>query len=146
MVGFKRVFLLSVTAGVGGELIRNAFFYSATIESLTPIWGLVGYLIGLFFANKDTIWRYNHKEKVHMILIIILVTSPYLSLAFTYKNISSISMLAAFIIGFSFYYCDPKSEKHAKYRIPSIIFLVSIIAVSAFIFFFKSQPALVEIL
>jgi hypothetical protein len=54
-------------------------------------------------------------------------------------------MLAAFTIGFAFYYCDPKSEKHAKYRIPSIIFLVSIIAISSFYFFFKAQPALLEI-
>lgn len=67
-----------------------------------------------------------------------MVVLPYVQLGSTYGNISLLSMAAAFIIGFTFFFCDPNSEKHIKYRIPAIIFLVSAIGITAFYFFFKA--------
>jgi len=58
IVGFKRIFLLAVTCGVGGELIRNVFVYKASIESMTPICGLIGYMFGLYISRADTQWKY----------------------------------------------------------------------------------------
>lgn len=125
---------------MGGELIRNVFLYSASIESITPICGLIGYLMGLYYANKDGKWKYLHNEKVHIILITLMVLLPYAQLGVIYKNISGCSMVAALIIGFIFYFCDPNCEKYNKYKMPAIVFLVLILAISAFCVFFKIQP------
>lgn len=43
---------MAITCGVGAELIRDVFVHRASIESLTPICGLFGYLMGLFLANS----------------------------------------------------------------------------------------------
>lgn len=73
-----------------------------------------------------------------MVLIILIVFLPYVQLGCSYNNISLISMAAALVIGFTFYLCDPSSEKYIKYRVPSIIFLAGLISISAFYAFFKS--------
>jgi hypothetical protein len=60
-VGFKRIFLLCIISGLGGELMRNLFIYKSSLESLTPINGMAGYLLGLYFAYGQNKWRYNTK-------------------------------------------------------------------------------------
>jgi hypothetical protein len=143
-VGFKRIFLLTVTSGVGGELLRNVFIFSASIESLTPICGLIGYLCGLYLAHCDSNWKYNQKEKYHMMLVISMVVLPYVQLGASYANISLISMGAGLVIGFVFYFCDPL-EKFMKYRVPAIIFLVGMIATAIFCVFFRTHPQLLSL-
>lgn len=105
----------------------------------------MGYLIGFYYVNKDTVWKYNYKEKMHMLLIMVMVVLPYIQLGVNYGNISLISMAAGAIIGFFFFFCDPNSEKYSHYRIPSIIFLVSMFSVAILYFFFKANPNLVEV-
>lgn len=75
-----------------------------------------------------------------MILIILLVGMTYLQLGLNYGNISLFSMGAGLSIGFSFFFCDPDSERLSKYRIPAIIFLVASIGVSTVYFMLKTQP------
>jgi hypothetical protein len=53
-------------------------------------------------------------------------------------------MAAAFFIGFLFYFCDPE-EKYAKFKIPSIVLLVTTIGISSFYLFFKVNPQLISI-
>ena len=130
-MGFKRIFLLSVTAGVGGELIRNVKFFNATVESLTPICGLLGYLLGVFVAHRQKSWRYNQTEKNHMLLVMAMVSLPYLILGASYSNISLFSMAAGLIIGFLFYFCDPM-EKYRIWRIPAVFLLVASVGIAIF--------------
>jgi len=73
-----------------------------------------------------------------------MTSLPYLHIGTIYRNISLLSMAAAFFIGFLFYFCDPE-EKFAKYRIPSIVLLVAAIGVPTFYFFFKVNPQLLSI-
>jgi hypothetical protein len=103
----------------------------------------MGYLIGYYYVNKDTVWKYNYKEKMHMLLIMVMVALPYVQLGANYGNISLLSMAAAAIIGFAFFFCDPNSDKYANYRIPAIIFIVSMISIAILIFFFRANPNLV---
>ncbi len=105
----------------------------------------MGYLIGYYCVNKDTLWKYNYKEKMHMLLIMLMVTLPYVQLGVIYANISLLSMAAAAIIGFAFYFCDPNSDKYTHYRIPAIIFIVSVMSIAILYTFFKANPKLVEI-
>ena len=107
IVGFKRIILLSITAGVGGEIIRNLFVFRASIESITPICGLIGYMLGHYWSNSSTRWKYFLGERVHMLFSMLLVALLYLQLGIVYRNISLASMLAGFFVGFVFYFCDP---------------------------------------
>ena len=83
------------------------FVYKSSLESLTPINGMAGYLLGLYIAYSENKWKYNTKEKMHMILVIIIPLSLYYQLSYQYRNISSLSMLFGSIVGFIFYFCDP---------------------------------------
>lgn len=74
-----------------------------------------------------------------MWLVIIMTTLPYIHIGSIYRNISLLSMAAAFFIGLLFYFCDPE-EKYANYRMPSIVLLVAAIGISAFYLFFKVNP------
>ena len=58
LVGFKRILLMSITTGVGGEIIRNIFYGQATIDSVTPICGMIGYMLGYYKAKSHTKWKY----------------------------------------------------------------------------------------
>lgn len=122
---------MSVTAGVGGELIRNVLFFSATIESLTPICGLIGYLLGVYVAHRERSWRYNQTEKNHMLLVMAMISLPYLGLGISYSNISLFSMAAGLVIGFLFYFCDPM-EKYRFWRVPAVFLLVGSIGIAIF--------------
>lgn len=111
-MGFKRILLLSISTGVGGEIIRNIFVYDASIESLTPICGLIGFLLGYYIVKSKTKWKYCQKEKMHMLIVMTLMMVLYIQLGIEYRNISLESMLAAFLLGFVFYYCDPDDERY----------------------------------
>ena len=50
-------------SGLGGELMRNMFVYKSSLESLTPINGMAGDLLGLYIAYSENKWKYNTKEK-----------------------------------------------------------------------------------
>ena len=50
--------LLSISTGVGGEIIRDIFISSATVESLTPICGLIGFMLGYYVVKRKTAWKY----------------------------------------------------------------------------------------
>jgi len=43
---------------VGGEIIRNNFYGEASIDSVTPICGMIGYMLGYYKAKSDTKWKY----------------------------------------------------------------------------------------
>lgn len=95
-------------------------------------------------ANRNTKWKYCSREKIHMWLVIFMTTLPYIHIGSIYRNISLLSMVAAFFIGFLFYFCDPE-DKYAKFRIPSIVLLVALIGISAFYLFFRVNPQLLSI-
>jgi len=42
-----------------------------------------------------------------MLVVMLAVLGLYVQLGYYYRNISLLSMLAAVVIGFVFYFCDP---------------------------------------
>lgn len=142
LVGFKRILLMSITTGVGGEIIRNIFFGQATIDSVTPICGLMGYMLGYYKAKSETKWKYFVREKTHMLLIMLVMFLLYLQLGFLYRNICKISMASSFVLGFIFYFCDP-DEKYEKIAKLAIIVLIAIVGGASMWLFFKTQPKLI---
>jgi rhomboid protease GluP len=53
LIGWKKMFLLVVLSGVGGELFGTIFNQKVSIEGSTPVCGLIGYLIGIALL----LWR-----------------------------------------------------------------------------------------
>ena len=80
-----------------------------------------------------------------MLMVIGLMLILYFQLGIIYRNISWLSMLAALLMGFVFYFCDPNDERYERCRICAIIFLTSVVGVAILIFFFKSNPPLVSV-
>jgi uncharacterized membrane protein len=99
--------LLAITTGVGGLILRDIFQYEATVESLTPICGLIGFVTGYYVVKSQSKWKYHQKERMHMLAVMTVMMLLYLQLGIIYRNISWLSMLTAFALGFVFFFCDP---------------------------------------
>jgi hypothetical protein len=102
----------------------------------------MGFMLGLFVANWDSRWKYYSKEKMYMLMIMLLALLLYGQLAWAYRNISALSMLMGLLIGFLIYYCDPE-PRSAHLKIPAIVLLGALIGLSAFYFLFRSSPPLI---
>lgn len=133
---------MAITTGVGAEVIRNIFVNCSSVDSVTPICGLIGYMLGYYMAKSQTKWKYYQKERVHMLGVMLLMFLLYLQLSYYYRNISFFSMMVAFGLGFIFYFCDP-DEKYDKYRIWAIILLILLIGGAGGCLFFNVNPPLV---
>lgn len=53
VMGFKRCFVLAILTGVVGILTNDLFNHNATIESSTPVSGIVGFAFGYFLVQAD---------------------------------------------------------------------------------------------
>ncbi len=133
---------MAITTGVGAEVIRNIFIFRSSVDSVTPICGLIGYMLGYYITKSQTKWKYYQKERVHMLGVMLLMFLLYLQLSYYYRNISFFSMMAAFGLGFIFYFCDP-DEKYERYRIWAIILLILLIGGAGGCLFFNVNPPLV---
>lgn len=139
LIGFKRIFLLVITSSVGAILARNLFVFGASIDSLTPVCGLIGYMLGMFIINRNRQWRYYSGEKVHMLLTLSVLIGLYIQIAILYTNISLVTEGIAALLGFIFYFCDP-AEKMVKCKVLAIGILSIFIGIVVFLFFFWSNP------
>lgn len=133
---------MTISIGVGSEIIRNNFIYSSSIDSVTPVCGLIGFMLGYYIAKSQTKWKYYQKERINMLGAMLLMLLLYLQLSYYYRNISFISMMVAFGLGFIFYFCDP-DEKYEKVKICAIIFLILVIGGAAVCLFFSADPPLI---
>ena len=52
----KRTVLLVLLAGVGGQIIRNVFIQAASVDSLTPLCGLLGFMLGVLLGRWNHEW------------------------------------------------------------------------------------------
>jgi len=80
-----------------------------------------------------------------MVIVVSLMLILYFQLGMLYRNISWLSMLAALLMGFIFYFCDPNDERYERTRLCSVIFLTSAVGVAVLFFFFRSNPPLVYV-
>lgn len=133
---------MTISIGVGSEIIRNNFIYSSSIDSVTPVCGLIGFMLGYYIAKSQTKWKYYQKERINMLGAMLLMLLLYLQLSYYYRNISFISMMVAFGLGLIFYFCDP-DEKYEKVKICAIIFLILVIGGAAVCLFFSADPPLI---
>ena len=53
----KRTVLLVLLAGVGGQIIRNVFIQAASVDSLTPLCGLLGFMLGVLLGRWNHEWQ-----------------------------------------------------------------------------------------
>ena len=74
-----------------------------------------------------------------------IVLFLYIQLSVIYSDISWVSMLCAFILGFVFFFCDPNEYKYENIRLWAIILLIGGVALGVVILFFKTNPPLVVI-
>ena len=80
-----------------------------------------------------------------MLAIMAFMFLLYLQLGIIYRNISWLSMLCAFILGFIFYFCDPNEERYEVIRVSSIALIILIMGLAVVLLFFTTNPPLVSI-
>lgn len=140
----KRTALLVVLAGVGGQLVRNVFVQAASVDSLTPICGLLGFMTGLLLGRWNREWELLSKEKWTMLAIMGVVLALYLNTSLMYRNISTLSIGAAVLIGLIFYFCTAPQHL-STCRIPAAVLMFLVLTGSGYYFFWHSEPSLVNI-
>lgn len=106
-IGFKRCFVLAIVSGVSGILTNNVFNKNATVESITPVTGIIGYSFGYFLLHCGKDWRYYVNEKINMILLLLFLCLLYTDMIIKYSNINLLSNVFALVFGFLFCFADP---------------------------------------
>ena len=80
-----------------------------------------------------------------MLLVMTLMFLLYFQLGILYRNISWLSMISAFVLGFNFYLCDPDDEKLYSYRVWAIAFLIACVGCAVLLLFLGTNPPLIAI-
>lgn len=99
--------MLAIVTGVSGILCNNVFNYNATLESTTPVAGIVGYCFGYFLSHWGRDWKYYLNERVNMALLLLFLCLLYADIINRYSNINLMSNLVALGCGFMFCFADP---------------------------------------
>ena len=140
-MGLKRCFVLVIVSAVGGILGNNIFNKNATLESTTPVFGLIGYLLSYFFVYQSSLWKYYCTEKVQMLFLMALMIFLYLTLAVDSTNINVLSNVIGMAYGFFFQLADPGENNPLTCHRVIIIFMMSgVLSVCVIQFFFHSDP------
>jgi hypothetical protein len=144
-MGFKRCFVLAVITGVTGILGNNVFNKNATLESTTPVSGIIGYSFGYFLQKCRREWAYYINEKVNMILLLLFLCFLYVDLMVKYSNINVLSNAIALVFGFMFCFADPNENQAFNVKNIIVILLMSgILAIIVLVFFFHSSIGMIE--
>lgn len=140
-MGFKRCFVLAIVSGVAGILCNNIFFYNTTLESTTPVFGLIGYLLGYLLEQQGGSWRYYYAEKVQMLLLLGLIIFLNVRIATDYSNVNILSNMVSLVFGLLFQLGDPGENNRFSCRNVFIIFVMSgALAIIVIFSFFHSFP------
>ena len=140
VIGFKRLFVLVIFSGVIGVLTSDTINKNASLESVTPISGLIGFLIAFFLMERNRLWNYYFDEKRQMLFLLLAMIIIYWSLSANYSNINFLPQVFGMLIGFVFYFADSNDNNLVCIRLMARIILSVHIAIVVLVIFFKSNP------
>ena len=129
-----------IFSGVIGVLTSDTINKNASLESVTPISGLIGFLIAFYLMEKDRLWNYYFDEKRQMLFFLLVMVIIYWSLSLNFSNVNFLSQVFGMLTGFVFYYADSNENNLMCIRLLARIALGIHIAVVVLVFFFKSNP------
>jgi hypothetical protein len=143
-MGFKRCFVLAIITGVSGILGNNVFNRNATLESTTPVSGIIGYSFGYFLMKFRKEWEYYVNEKVNMIFLLFFVCFFYGDLIVRYSNINLLSNVIALVFGFLFCLADPGENRTFTIKRIFVILLMSgMLSIIVLLFFFHTNLGMI---
>lgn len=83
-----------------GILCNNVFNKNASLESTTPMSGIIGYSLGYFLQHANKEWKYYANEKINMMLLLLFICFLYGDLIAAYSNVNLLSNVVALVYGF----------------------------------------------
>lgn len=143
-MGFKRCFVLAILTGVVGILTNDLFYHNATLESSTPMSGILGFSFGYFLLQSGKEWKYYINEKINMMFLLVFLCLLYLQMMLMYSNINVLSNAIAMIFGFMFCFADPGEDRPFTIKnIVLILLMGGMISIVTLAFFFHTSPEMI---
>lgn len=128
--------------GVTAIFANNIFFDNPTLESTTPVFGVIGYSLGYFIKKNSEEWKFYIQEKINMLIMLSTLSFFYFDLVYFYSNINALSGIVSLIVGVFNVFMDPLDIRSKFVRVLALLLVLGSLTIMIIIFFFYTDSRL----